>query len=76
MADKMELKSQGRMLKIRDVAEMWGVTERFLWKLTHAKNEADRLPSYKVGRRVLYNADELAWYLEKHRTAVGKSKED
>lgn len=55
------------MMKRRDVAKLWGVSSRFLWVLSKKKNEADRLPSYKVGKCVLYNVDELAWYLEKHK---------
>lgn len=68
MSDKEEVKSQARMLKRKEVAEMWGVTKRFIWKLSNLKSEADRLPSYKVGKCVLYNVDELAWYLDKHKT--------
>lgn len=74
--DNEELRTHGRMLAIKDVAKMWGVSERFISKLAHEKNEADRLPSYKVGRRVLYNVDELAWYLEKHKNDVGEFPEE
>lgn len=59
---------QSRMLTISQVLEMWPVSRQVLWRLSNAKSEDKRLPSYKVGGKRLYKYDELMWYLDKHKT--------
>lgn len=74
MDAKNELTTQGRMLSITQVLEMWPVSRQVLWRLSNSKNEHKRLPSYKVGGKRLYKYDELMWYLDKHKTMPRETK--
>ncbi len=68
MDDKNHLVNQGRMLGIAEVLKMWSISRQVLWRLSNAKSEETRIPSYKVGGKRLYKYDELVWYLDKHKT--------
>jgi Helix-turn-helix domain len=67
--EKKDQITQGRLLTVKEVREMWPVSRSFLWELSTTKDESRRLPSYKVGRHRLYKYDELMWYLDKHKAA-------
>lgn len=67
------LVSQGRMLSVSEVLEMWPVSRQALWRLANSKSEDKRLPSYKVGGKRLFKYDELMWYLDKHKTMPSQS---
>lgn len=69
MTQKQEMLTQGRMLSVSEVLEMWPMSRTALWRISNAKNDGKRLPSYKVGGKRLYRYDELMWYLDKHKTA-------
>lgn len=61
------LVSEGRLLSSKQVKEMWGVSHKWLWVHTLKGRESERIPSFKLGKVRRYRADELAWWLEKHK---------
>lgn len=68
-----ELVNQGRMLTTLQVLKMWPVSRQTLWRISNSKNDANRLPSYKVAGKRLYKYDELQWYLDKHKTTPSET---
>lgn len=69
-----ELATQGRMLTTKDVMAMLRISNVGLWRLSNAKSESRRIPSYKVGGKRLYKYDEIMWYLDKHKTAPSEKE--
>jgi len=55
-----------RLLKIREAAELLGMSENFLYKLV----EGQQMPHVRVGRSVRFDPQELsAWIDERRRPA-------
>lgn len=75
MPDPNPLVSQGRMLSTAQVLEMWPISRKFLWKMTHHKEDAKRIPSYKFGSRILYAYDEIIYWRDQNKTNVKRAKE-
>lgn len=52
----------------REAAAMLGISERLLWTLTNAK----KVPSLRVGTRVLYSIDALKQWIEERTRDHGR----
>lgn len=59
--------SEGKLLSQKQVMEIWPISREFLSKLTNHPNPAKRIPSYRFGKKPMYDFQELMWYREKFR---------
>lgn len=57
--------NQAKLLSIEQLADWWGVSRKYIWQLTTQRKGAQRLPSYKMGRRRMFIYDECYYYLKK-----------
>lgn len=64
---KADLIDANRLLSRRDVLEMLPITEEYLSRLTNHPSESQRIPSFKIGRRVFYVFEEIKFYIDNHR---------
>ena len=69
------VKHKLRLLSQAEVMEIWPIKRSYLSRLTNHPNESKRLPSYQIGRRKVYDPDELMWFREKHRFTPRKRRE-
>lgn len=63
------LLDKNRLITVEELASWWRCSRKHIWELRTKRKDADRLPCYKMGRRILFNYDECCWYLTKR--AVG-----
>ena len=59
----MKKEGDTEMMTIKEVAGMLRITRQSL----HARTKDGALPSYKIGRRVLYKRSEVEQYLENQK---------
>lgn len=69
-----ELITAGRLLSRQEVLQMWPITGEYLSRLTNHPSETKRVPSYKIGRRVFYDFEELRFYRDNHRYVPKRKK--
>ncbi len=71
---KTSVLNAGKLLSASEVLQIWPITREYLSRLTHHKDENERLPCIMFGRKPTYPYDELMWWREKHRFVPKRKK--
>lgn len=56
---------KNRLLTVAELCAWWRCSRKHIWELRTKRKGDDRLPSYKVGRHILFSYDECCFYLQK-----------
>ena len=65
----MNQNDNGRLLTVKEVADLLQVPESWLYSHSR-KRSKDRIPAVKVGKYVRFNQDDVTEWIERHKTGA------